>query len=215
MSKKHTSYTSAFAIGEMAVLSLDNFADCELPYGVVEGVLFYGPQVRYRLSLFVNDGPASSPKAYRHEGRPVDGFIADDLRAITNSQYVPHIGHVGMFERTDYSKIGHAEFKMGELVQINWSGLEIGFDPFNIPVMITGVRYEEGKVLYDVSIQRKHYEDGSIRIDTSTTYGRLVGDSLHSVDSIFLKPVGGWRNPITSGRLDSNAENKSNVPRSE
>jgi len=81
--------------------------------------------------------------------------------------------------------------------------------------MITGVRYEEGKVLYDVSIQRKHYEDGSIRIDTSTTYGRLVGDSLHSVDSIFLKPVGGWRNPITSGRLDSNAENKSNVPRSE
>ncbi|AQT28533.1 hypothetical protein YOLOSWAG_49 [Erwinia phage vB_EamM_Yoloswag] len=182
-------YSSAFSIGDHAALSLDRFG-ADTPYGVIDGILFYGPQVRYRVSLFVNDGPKSKPSAFRHEGRPVDGFIEDDLCAVTD-QYVPHVGHVGRYEPVE-SLVLPCAFQMGQLVAINWSGMEDAQDPFNVPVMVTGVRYEEGKVLYDVSLQRKHYTDGSMCIDTSTTYGRLIGDSLSGIDSIFIKPLDGW-----------------------
>lgn len=187
MFKKHTSYTSAFAIGEMAVLSLDRFGQNKVPYGVVEGCMAYGDQRMYRVSLFVNDGPASNPSAFLHQGRPVDGFLADDLKIITDYQYADHIGHIGRFEDPKQELIGDSQFKIGQLVEVDIDLEREGeYDKFNIPVMITGVRYEEGKILYDVSIQRAYYEDGRIN------GGRLVRDTLTNIDSVFIKPVGGW-----------------------
>ncbi len=187
MFKKHTSYTSAFAIGEMAVLSLDRFGQNKVPYGVVEGCMAYGEQRMYRVSLFVNDGPASNPSAFLHQGRPVDGFLADDLKIITDYQYADHIGHIGRFEDPKQELIGDSQFKVGQLVEVDIDlERKDEYDKFNIPVMITGVRYEEGKILYDVSIQRAYYEDGRIN------GGRLVRDTLTGIDSVFIKPVGGW-----------------------
>lgn len=187
MSKQHVSYSSAFAIGEMALLSLDNFGQNKVPYGVIEGVMFYGRQRLYRVSLFVNDGPESNPSAFLHQGRPVDGFIAQDLKPILDRQYVDHIGHVGKFERPDEAYSGNTQFIPGQLVEvdIDLEGTDEQ-DKFNIPVMVTGVTYVEGKVLYEVSIQRAYYEDGRVK------NGRLVRDTLSNIDSIYLKPVGGW-----------------------
>lgn len=193
MSKKHTSYTSAFAIGEMAVLSLDRFGKNKVPYGVVEGCMIYGDQRMYRVSLFVNDGPANNPSAFLHQGRPVDGFLADDLKAITDYQYADHIGHVGRFEDPKHEVIGDSKFKVGQLVEVDVDLEREGeYDKFNIPVMITGVRYEEGKILYDVSIQRAYYEDGRIK------GGRLMRDTLTNIDSVFIKPVGGWPETVVT-----------------
>lgn len=187
MSKQHVSYSSAFAIGEKAVLTLDSFGANKVPYGVIEGVMFYGRQRLYRVSLFVNEGTEASPTAFLHQGRPVDGFIAQDLKPILDRQYVDHIGHVGKFERTDCVLMGESQFIAGQLVEvdIDLEGTEEQ-DKFNIPVMVTGVTYVEGKVLYEVSIERAYYSDGRVK------GGRLVRDTLSNIDSIYLKPVGGW-----------------------
>ena len=187
MSKQHVSYSSAFAIGEKAVLALDSFGANKVPYGVIEGVMFYGRQRLYRVSLFVNEGTEASPSAFLHQGRPVDGFIAQDLKPILDRQYVDHIGHVGKFERTDCVLMGESQFIAGQLVEvdIDLEGPEEQ-DKFNIPVMVTGVTYVEGKVLYEVSIERAYYSDGRVK------GGRLVRDTLSNIDSIYLKPVGGW-----------------------
>lgn len=187
MSKQHVSYSSAFAIGEKAVLALDSFGANKVPYGVIEGVMFYGRQRLYRVSLFVNEGTEASPTAFLHQGRPVDGFIAQDLKPILDRQYIDHIGHVGKFERPDESYAGSTTFSPGQLVEvdIDLEGPEEQ-DKFNIPVMVTGVTYVEGKVLYEVSIERAYYSDGRVK------GGRLVRDTLSNIDSIYLKPVGGW-----------------------
>ncbi|QZE58610.1 hypothetical protein pEaSNUABM28_00053 [Erwinia phage pEa_SNUABM_28] len=244
MTKQHTSYSSAFAIGEMALLSLDNFGRNKVPYGVVEGCMAYGEQRLYRVSLFVNDGPESNPSAFLHQGRPVDGFIASDLKAV-KEQYVDHIGHVGRFEQPHH-KLGDSLFTSGQLVEVDID-LELPgeYDKFNIPVQITGVTYVEGKVLYEVSIQRAYYNDGRVN------GGRLVRDTLSNIDSIYIKPIAGWPKtcleqegdatliikgdgtvtidgaadvvitansislePVVSGRTSGLVENQSNVPRS-
>ncbi len=186
MGKKHSQFSSAFAIGEMAVLSLDNFGENKVPYGVIEGVMFYGDQRLYRVSLFVNDGPKAAPEAFLHQGRPVDCFQVSDLIKITDTQYIDHIGHVGKFERAPRSAIAGTPFSYGELVEVKIDTERTDHDAFNIPVMITGVQYDEGKVLYDVSIQRAYYEDGRVN------GGRLVRDTLTGIDSIYIKPIGGW-----------------------
>ena len=221
MTKQHTSYSSAFAIGEMALLSLDNFGQSKVPYGVIEGCMFYGEQRMFRVSLFVNDGPESNPSAFLHQGRPVDGFIADDLKAITDYQYADHIGHIGRFEDPKHEAIGDTQFKTGQLVEVDID-LEIPgeYDKFNIPVVITGVTYVEGKVLYEVSIQRAYYTDGRI------TGGRLVRDTLSNIDSIYIKPMHGWPKTCletegdfllqgtVTGRVSCATENQSAKPRS-
>ncbi|QYW04725.1 hypothetical protein MPK74_gp057 [Erwinia phage pEa_SNUABM_7] len=181
MTKQHTNYSSAFAINEMAVLSFDSFGSDKL-YGVVSGVMFYGPQRMYRVSIFANDGPESAPTAFLHEGRPIDGFIADDLLPVTD-QYIPHIGHVGRYESTDHKTFGDSPFTSGQLVEIKIKDIA---DSFNVPVLITGVTYVEGKIMYDVSIERAYYSDGRVN------GGRLVRDTLTGIDGIFIKPVGGW-----------------------
>ncbi|QZE59965.1 hypothetical protein pEaSNUABM35_00048 [Erwinia phage pEa_SNUABM_35] len=244
MTKQHTSYSSAFAIGEMTLLSLDNFGQNKVPYGVVDGCMAYGEQRMYRVSLFVNDGPADNPTAFLHQGRPVDGFIASDLKEI-KEQYVDHIGHVGRFE-SPHHKLGDSVFMSGQLVEVDIDlELDGEYDKFNIPVMITGVTYVEGKVLYEVSIQRAYYNDGRVN------GGRLVRDTLSNIDSIYIKPIGGWPEtvleakgdatltiksdgaitidsdadvvitansialePVVSGRTSGLVENQSNVPRS-
>ncbi|QZE56253.1 hypothetical protein pEaSNUABM23_00055 [Erwinia phage pEa_SNUABM_23] len=187
MTKQHVSYSSAFAIGESAILVLDSFGQNKVPYGVIEGVMFYGRQRLYRVSLFVNEGTEASPEAFLHQGRPVDGFIAQDLKPILDRQYIDHIGHVGKFERTDCAAMGDASFIPGQLVEVDIDLESEGEqDKFNIPVVVTGVTYVEGKVLYEVSIQRAYYNDGRVN------GGRLVRDTLSNIDSIYLKPVGGW-----------------------
>ena len=205
MTKQHVSYSSAFAIGEMALLSLDNFGQNKVPYGVVEGCMFYGDQRMYRVSLFVNDGPESNPSAFLHQGRPVDGFLADDLKAITDYQYADHIGHIGRFEDPKCKAIGDSQFKTGQLVEVNID-LELPgeYDKFNIPVMITGVTYVEGKVLYEVSIQRAYYNDGRIQ------GGRLVRDTLSNIDSIYIKPIAGWPKTVLETEGDATITIKSN-----
>lgn len=176
-------YSSAFAIGDKACLSLESFGLDKL-YGVVNGCMFYGPQRMYRVSLFVNEGPENKPQAFLHQGRPIDGFVFEDLLPVTD-QYVPHIGHVGSYESTDNRQMGDAKFIGGQLVEIRFADIAKA-DPFNIPVLITGVSYVEGKVMYEVSVERDYYTDGRIN------GGRLVRDTLSNIDSIYIKPLGGW-----------------------
>ena len=214
MTKQHTSFESAFAIGECALLSLDNFGQNKVPYGVVEGCMAYGEQRLYRVSLFVNDGPESKPTAFLHQGRPVDGFLASDLKEI-KEQYIDHIGHVGRFE-APHHKLRDSLFVSGQLVEVDID-LELPdeYDKFNIPVVITGVTYVEGKVLYEVSIQRAYYKDGRVN------GGRLVRDTLSNIDSIYIKPMHGWPKTCleeikgtVTGRVSCVTENQSAEPRS-
>lgn len=205
-------YKSAFSIGDKAQFSLDNFAAETLPCGRIDGIMFYGEQVLYRVSLFVNEGGSDSEaKAYLHQGRPVDGFTEGDLKRI-DRQYIDHVGHVGQYEPVEALDLP-CDFEIGELVEVRIDLSQENPDFFNIPVEIAAVRYEEGKVLYDVCILRQYYFDGTV-----AEGNRLVKDHLYGLDSIYLKPVGGWPAlgiaPVTSGRVDGTKENQGNVPRS-
>lgn len=185
---KQQNYSSAFSLFDHAELRIDNFGQ-PMPVGVIEGIMFYGDQIRYRVALFVNDAPAyKQPLPFLHEGLPIDGFVERDLIKFDGTYYAS----VKESERRpQYNlNLARAKFQIGDLVSIR---IQISDqeqqDYHNIPVLLTAVRYEEGKVLYDVSIDRAAY----IGTDAEhTNIGRLVIDELTNIDGVFIEPVGGW-----------------------
>lgn len=206
----NVNHSSAFAIGDTAELSLDNFGT-QFPIGIVDGILYYGDQIRYRVSLMVNVGTDAEPEAFLHEGRPVDGFCEPDLLPFTGAFQGYHPGE----RRPEFNtNLPRARFQIGDIVQVALHVATLGSadecpapvqsDFHNIPVVVNSVRYEEGKVLYDVFIDRnRHFK------------GRLVADYLSGLDGICLRPVGGWPEPVTTGRTSGKESNKSNDPKSD
>lgn len=213
MTKKHTQFSSAFALNEHAEIRLDRFGQDPYPVARVDGIMFYGDTTIYRLSLFVNDGPTHDPHPFLHQGRPVDGFREDDLLPFEGVVY--HGQEYSSRPDTNQNLAG-AKYQMGDLVQIVIHLQDIReadenqpqatqTDFHNIPVLITSVGYEPGKVIYGVSIDRDHYRNTKAWDDAYE--GRYVRDDLQGIDSVLVQPVGGWSayyeaESNTSGRID-------------
>lgn len=225
MNKQHTSYSSAFALGEHAEIRLDRFGSDLFPVARVDGVMLYGERVMYRLSLFVNDGTAEAPNAFLHQGRPVDGFYESDLLPFEGTTYQGEVYDSCPYTNQDISQ---AKYQIGELVYVAIQLLPkadpliknptqaIQRDYHNIPVLITSVGYEPGKVVYGVSIDREEYRNTPAWDDLYE--GRLVRDDLSGWDSMFIQPAGGWLaftlEGNKTGRSSGTEPNQGNVPRS-
>lgn len=204
---KQQNYSSAFSLFDHAELRIDNFGQ-PMPVGVIEGIMFYGDQIRYRVALFVNDAPADKqPNPFLHEGRLIDGFVERDL---VRYGYDNFASVKESERRPQYNlNLARAKFQIGDLVSIR---IQISDqeqqDYHNIPVLLTAVRYEEGKVLYDVSIDRAAY----IGTDAeNTNIGRLVIDELTNIDGVFIEPVGGWHKYLGMPETSSIEVNGSDV----
>lgn len=221
MTKQHSNFSSAFALNEHAEIRLDRFGQDKFPVARVDGIMLYGDLTMYRLSLFVNDGPTHDPHPFLHQGRPVDGFREDDLLPFEGAMY-----HGQEYSsRPDVNQnIAGAKYQMGDLVQIAIHTQPEQTDFHNIPVLITSVGYEPGKVVYGVSIDRAEYRNTKAWDDVYE--GRYVRDDLQGIDSVLVQPVGGWSayyqlESTTSGRVDVYGEDEigqasvSNTPKSD
>lgn len=210
MTKQHSNFSSAFALNEHAEIRFDRFGQDKYPVARIDGIMLYGENVIYRLSLFVNEGTVDAPKAFLHQGRPVDGFFEADLLSYPGTSYRGE----EYDSRPDANQnIVGAKYQIGDLVQIAIDIEPEQTDFHNIPVLITTVGYEPGKVIYGVSIDRAEYRDTAAWDDIYE--GRYVRDCLSHLDSILIQPVGGWEayyatKATMSGRTDASGPNPNN-----
>ena len=203
MTKQHSNFSSAFALNEHAEIRLDRFGQDKYPVARVDGIMLYGDTAMYRLSLFINDGPTHDPHPSLHQGRPVDGFREDDLLPFEG---VVYHGQEYSSRPDTNQNIPGVKYQMGDLVQIVINTQDKQTDFHNIPVLITSVGYEPGKVIYGVSIDRAEYRNTKAWDDIYA--GRYVRDDLQGIDSVLVQPAGGWSayyamESNTSGRVDA------------
>ena len=178
--KKHTEYSTAFAIGEHAQLTLDVFND--LPFGRVEGVDFTPDGINYTIAIALNDGTKEKPEYYFHSLRPMIGVSGKILKAFENSLVDNPL-------KGSMPPLPFSEFQIGDTVAFDLRDIISDFKPAAIPVLIWGVAYVAGKVMYDISISVDEYRDTKGYNDINE---RWLRHSIDRVDSIFIEPVGGW-----------------------
>lgn len=195
MEQKHPKFSSAFTINDHAQLHIDRFGNEQYPVARVEGIMMYGSNLMYRLSLFINTDTKENPNPFLHEGLPIDGFRAEDL--------LPYEGHEFLGKKFGYGPltselIVQSNYQIGDLVRVAVATADtrtVDYNPnsqdfYNIPVSVVGITYITGKVLYDVRVNRDSYKDTPAWSDVMR--GTSVKDVLTGIDSIYIQPEGGW-----------------------
>lgn len=177
--KEHSVQTSAFAIGEHAELRLDFLK--RTPFFHVTSVNFTSSGITYDIAVAVNAGTDEKPLYEYHDLRPITGVDGSILKKSESD--IPNF-LLGKFPFLDA-----ATHQVGDVVELDLFGIIFKHDIHAIPVLVWGVRYTEGKVCYDLSIDCDQYR-GTTAYDK--IYERYLKHSLDNVDGIFVQPVGGW-----------------------
>lgn len=178
--KEHVNYSSAFAIGEHAQLTLDVLGD--LPFGRIEGTDFTPDGINYTVALAINVGTKENPEYSFHSLRPLIGVSEKVLKAFDN-KLVDNPLALSM------PPLPYAAFQIGDTVTFDLQDIISDFNPAAIPVLIWGVAYVQSKIMYDISITVDEYRDqkGYNHINE-----RWLRHSIDRVDSAFIEPIGGW-----------------------
>lgn len=178
--KAHTNYASAFAINEHAELRLDVLNGNAV--GRIEEVRYTTYGIVYNVAMSVNIGSEQDPVWGWHSGRLIEGVNPIFLRAQESD--LPND------LKDKFPQLPSTKHQVGDVVSFTCDVLgKDAIIPNNIPVLIWGVSYEEGKVLYDVSVDAAIYADNECK---DTVNGRYTMHSMCKIDSIFIQPVGGW-----------------------
>ncbi|AXG66772.1 hypothetical protein HOU08_gp046 [Dickeya phage vB_DsoM_JA29] len=176
--KQHTNYSSAFAIGEHAELCFD--LSEQIPFGRIEGVEFGVNGISYTVAVAVNAGTQENPEYEFHSGRPLVGV--DERLLASHTSTLPNA------IAGKYPTLEGCNFQVGDIVRFKFED-HIAKVGATIPVLIWGVDYTKGKIMYDVSVDADEYQNTSAYNDI---YERYLKHSIDRVDSIFIQPIGGW-----------------------
>ncbi|AXG67417.1 hypothetical protein JA33_043 [Dickeya phage vB_DsoM_JA33] len=177
--KEHTSYSSAFAIGEHAELCFDMSE--QIPFGRIEGIEFGVNGINYTVAMAVNTGTQEKPDYEFHSGRPLVGVDERLLDSFVSTLPNDIAGK--------YPTLEGCKFQIGDTVRFKLED-HVAKVGAAIPVLIWGVSYTKGKVMYDVSIDADEYQNTSAYNDI---YERYLKHSMDRVDSVFIQPIGGWK----------------------
>jgi hypothetical protein len=178
--KEHVNYSSAFAIGEHAQLTLDTLGD--LPFGRIEGVDFTPDGINYTVAIAVNFGTKENPEYCFHSLRPMIGVSEKILKAHENSL-------VSNPMKESMPELPHAAHQIGDTVTFDLQDVIGEYNPAAIPVLIWGVAYVAGKIMYDINITVDEYRDTKGYNEINE---RWLRHSIDRVDGVFIEPVGGW-----------------------
>lgn len=178
--KEHVNYSSAFAIGEHAQLTLDTLGD--LPFGRIEGVDFTPDGINYTVALAINVGSKEKPEYYFHSLRPMIGVSEKILKAYENKLVDNPLA-------SSMPELSYSAFQIGDTVTLDLQHIISDYNPAAIPVLIWGVAYVQGKIMYDISITVDEYfgQKGYNEINE-----RWLRHSIDRVDGVFIEPIGGW-----------------------
>lgn len=179
--KEHTSYSSAFAIGEHAELRLD-FFDKEEPFGRVEAVQFSTEGITCNVAMAISASNDDVTVREFHSATPLQNV---DQRLL---KYFRHTGIDNPLQNS-FPVLPGTHIQVGDLVKLDFSSEIENYNPFAIPVLIWGVTYFEGRIRYHVSLDCDQYR-GTSAFDT--IYERYVKHSIDCVDAAFIQPIGGW-----------------------
>lgn len=178
--KEHVNYSSAFAIAEHAQLTLDVLGD--LPFGRIEGVDFTPDGINYTIGIAINVGTKENPEYCFHSLRPMIGVSGKILKAYENTK-------VNNPLKDSTPPLPYSEFQVGDTVTFDLQDIIGNYNPAAIPVLIWGVAYVSGKIMYDISITVDEYRDTKGKDDI---HERWLHHSIDRVDSAFIEPFGGW-----------------------
>lgn len=193
MTRQHR---SAHQIGEHAVLKFDHVENL-FPLGVVVGIEFVQDDIYYNVGMFLDDGQSGPlPNIVLHAIQPLKGVSPNMLTKCDSAHnYIKR--QASAYRAQKNTNLPRAEFQMGDIVGVRMRAIAYPIpgapkpplrEPLNkASVLITGVTYHEGKVLYDVCFDDDAYDNINSR---DSMFGRRVSDEIFSVDSIYLtKPM--------------------------
>jgi len=235
--ERHQYTSTAFGIGTHAMMKLDNVTSVG-PMVRISAIEFGVNGITYTVAPVIVESPCDAnvmmPSLYVHEAGYIYGFKfghlscgaivgGPDSRSFQFGQIVNPL-------ESPFPSVNQTELQIGQYVRLHHMFEEL-------PVLVWGVTFREGKVFYDVSIDQEKYRNTPA---WDNVYERNVCDSLHHIDSIFMHPVGGWPEQshvetkpepntwealdgliggntmpsVVSGRVSCAVENQGNVPRS-
>ncbi|WOL24628.1 hypothetical protein fHeYen902_282 [Yersinia phage fHe-Yen9-02] len=193
--KEHTSYSSAFAIGEHAMMVLSKIDDHEWPLGQIVGVNYSRYGMSYDVAPLILDG-SPEQDIIVHTKLPFYGIVEERLAILPTTGLSDKMKAI--VEEASLWNVPtppNSRYDIGDLVRIDFQISDQGRGRFSVPVLIYSVGYSEGTVTYGVSIDRSLYA-GTKGWDN--LYERMAKDCYDNIDCVLIEPVRGWTTQSTA-----------------